>query len=370
MTESVKPGVLHIDTERTWRGGQQQAAWLLEGMLALRWPAALVCPAGSVLEERGRARGWPLHTVAMHGELDIAAGRRIARIARAGDLPILHAHSGHALALGLWARLFDRSLRLVASRRVDFPIRKHFLSRLKYSTGILDRIVCISEAVRAQLLADGVPPEKLVVIPSGVDTRRFAGVRPPPGFRRSLGIPNGHLVIGTIAALADHKDYPNLLQAARLLLEQAPDTTFVAVGDGPLQAQIVALARELGLGRRFLFMGFREDIGSFLKTFDVFVLASKTEGMGTSVLDAQALGLPIAACRAGGIPEIVADRETGLLVPPGDPAALAAALLELAGDPTLRAALGANARRAAAAHDVGRTVEAHLDLYRAVARRG
>jgi glycosyltransferase involved in cell wall biosynthesis len=307
-----------------------------------------------------------VYTTTMHGELDIAAGRRIALLARELGLKIIHAHSGHALALGLWARLFDRRLCLVASRRVDFPIRAHFLSRLKYTAGVLDRIVCVSAAVRAQLVADGVPPGKLVVIPSGVDTRRFAGVRPPPNFRRSLGIPNSHLVIGTVAALADHKDYPTLLRAARLVLDAEPDVTFVAVGDGPLHDELVALARELALGRRFLFQGFREDVGSFLKLFDVFVLASKTEGLGTSVLDAQALGLPVAACRAGGIPEIVADRETGLLVPPGDPPALAAALLELAHDPELRAALGANAKQAAAAHDVSRTIAAHIKLYREI----
>jgi glycosyltransferase involved in cell wall biosynthesis len=364
MSVENNPGVLHIDTERTWRGGQQQAAWLLEGMLARGWPAAVVCPPGSILEDRGRARSWPVHTVPMHGELDVAAGHRIARIARDGGLSILHAHSSHALALGLWARLFDRRLRLVASRRVDFPIRGHFLSRLKYSTGTLDRIICISAAVRAQLLADGVPPGKLVVIPSGVDTRRFAGVRPPPHFRRSLGIPSGHLVIGTVAALADHKDYPTLLRAARIVLDKEPDISFVAVGDGPLHKEIAALARELGLGKRFLFQGFREDVGRYLKVFDVFVLASKTEGLGTSVLDAQALGLPVAACRAGGIPEIVTDRETGLLVPPGEPDALAAALLELAHDPELRAKLGAQAKKAVQEHDVSRTVESHLELYR------
>jgi len=366
MKDDAKPGVLHIDTERTWRGGQQQAAWLLEGMLARGWPAAVVCPPGSLLEDRGRARSWPVHAVAMRGELDVAAGLRIARIAHAGNMAILHAHSSHALALGLWARLFDRRLRLVASRRVDFPIRKHFLSRLKYSNGTLDRIICISAAVRAQLLADRVPPGKLVVIPSGIDTRRFVGVRPPAHFRRSLGIPSGHLVIGTVAALADHKDYPTLLRAARLVLDQEPDISFVAVGDGPLHKEITALASELGLGKRFLFQGFREDIGSFLKIFDIFVLASKTEGMGTSVLDAQALGLPVAACRAGGIPEIVTDRETGLLVPPGDPPALAAALLELAHDSELRAKLGAGARKAVQQHDVSRTIDAHLELYRSL----
>jgi len=371
MDGEKNPGVLHIDTERTWRGGQQQAAWLLDGMLARGWSAAVVCPSGSMLEERGRARSWPVHAVAMRGELDIAAGRRIARIARAGNMAILHAHSSHALALGLWARLFNRGLRLVASRRVDFPIRKHFLSRLKYSIGTLDRVICISEAIRAQLLADGIPRGKLVVIPSGVDSRRFAGVRPPPHFRRSLGIPTGHLVIGTVAALADHKDYPTLLRAARLVLDKEPDISFVAVGDGPLHSEIAALAHKLDLGRRFLFQGFREDVGCFLKIFDIFVLASKSEGLGTSLLDAQALGLPVAACRAGGIPEIVTDRETGLLVAPGDPAALAAALLELAHDPELRAALGARAKKAVLEHDVSRTVEAHLELYRAlVADRG
>lgn len=367
MSEAQKPGVLHVDAERTWRGGQQQAAWLVEGLLSRGWPTALVCPAGSVLEERGLARGWPLQALRLRGELDVPGGRRIARIASARGLRILHAHSSHALALALWARLFDRRLRVVASRRVDFPIRANAFSRLKYRTALLDRIVCISAAVRAQLAADGIPGEKLVVIPSGVDTRRFAGVRPPPGFRRSLGIPAGHLVVGTVAALADHKDYPTLLRAAALFLREHPDATFVAIGDGPLRARLAALAAELDLGRRFLFLGFREDVGAFLRLFDVFVLSSKTEGLGTSVLDAQALGLPLAACRAGGIPEIVADRETGLLVPPQDPPALAAALLELARDPQLRARLGENAKRAASAHDVSRTVEAHLDLYRELA---
>ena len=363
------PGVLHIDSERAWRGGQQQAAWLLEGMLARGWPAALACPPGSMLEERGRARSWPVHAVAMRSGFDFAAGRRIARVARAGNLTVLHAHSGRALALGLWARLFDRRLRLVASRRVDSPIRAHFLNRRMYSNMFLDRIVCVSEAVRAQFIAGGVPAARLAVIPSGVDTRRFAGVRPQPHFRRSLGIPGGHLVIGTVAAHAEHNDYPTLLRAARLVLDKEPDISFVAVGDGPLHQECADLARSLALGKRFLFLGFREDVGCCLKVFDIFALAAGIDGAGSSVLDAQALGLPVAASRSGCTPDIVADRETGLLVPPGDPAALAAALLELARDPELRDTLGARAKKLVQERDVSRTVDAHLELYRTLMDR-
>jgi glycosyltransferase involved in cell wall biosynthesis len=357
------PGVLHVDSERTWRGGQQQVFWLLEGMAARGSRAALACPPGSVLEERAGTAGLPVLPVTMRGEWDLGAARRIAALARAGGFRVLHAHSGHALAICLWAGLAAPGLRVVASRRVDFPLARNPLSRLKYTTRRLERIVCISEAVRAVLVASGVPPRKLAVIRSGVDTRRFEGVRPPPNFRRRLGIPNGHLVVGTVAALADHKDYPSLLRAARLVLAREPDVTFVAVGDGPLRAPLLALARELELGRRFLFTGFREDVGSFLRIFDVFALASKLEGMGTSVLDAQAAGLPIVACRAGGIPEIVTDRESGLLVPPGDPEALALAIVELAHQPELRRALGERARRSVREHDVSRTVEEHIKLY-------
>lgn len=364
----AEPAVLHVDTERAWRGGQQQAAWLLQGMLERGLPAALVCRPGSVLEERARANGWPCHAVAMRSELDLAAGVAIARIARRGGFTILHLHSGHALALGLWAKLFAPRLKLVASRRVDFHLRGHALSRLKHTTGLLDRIICISDAIRRVLIEDGVPPRKITVIHSGVDTHRFDGVRPPPHFRHSLGIPDGHLVVGTIAALADHKDYPALLRAARLVLDQEPGVTFIAVGDGPLRAELQALARALDLGRGFLFAGFREDVGSFLKTFDIFVLASKLEGMGTSILDAQAAGVPVVACRAGGIPEIVRDRGTGLLVPAGDAGAIAGAVLELARHPELRVALSSEARQAVRDFEVSLTVARHLDLYRDLLR--
>lgn len=356
--------VLHIDSEKGWRGGQQQAAYLLERMCSRGLFTAMVSKPGSVMESYCREKRLPFYPVAMHGEMDFTAGFRIAGLCRKHGFNILHLHSAHALATGLWARLFFRDLRLIAVRRVDFPIKKNRFSRFKYTTPLLGRIVCISHGIRDVLLKDGIPDEKLVTIHSGVDIDKFNDVTVPENFRANLGIPEEHRVVGTVAALSGHKDYPNLLHAAKRVVENRPDVTFCAVGDGPDEAAVHALADELGLIDRFVFTGFRKDVGCFLKLFDVFVLASYLEGLGTSILDAQAQGLPVVACRTGGIPEAVSDGENGCLVPPRDSQALAAAITDLLDHPEKRRAMGERARETVKGFSIERTVEKNIQLYR------
>jgi glycosyltransferase involved in cell wall biosynthesis len=357
------PGVLHIDSEKSWRGGQQQAFYLLDGMHARGFRTAMVSKPGSVMESRCLDRGLPFFPVSMHGELDMTAGYRIAALCRKHGFGILHLHSAHALATGLWAKMFHRKLKLVAVRRVDFHIKKNRFSRFKYTTDLLDKIVCISCAIKDVLIQDGIRDDRLVTIHSGVDLGKFDDVLVPGGFRESLDISGGDLVIGTVAALAGHKDYPNLLNAAKTVLENHPNVRFVALGDGPDEEKIHALAKDLGLGDRFLFMGFRNDVGCFLKVFDIFVLASHLEGLGTSILDAQALGLPVVACRTGGIPEAVFDGVNGLLVPPRDSGALAQALSYLSEHPEKRREFGENARETVREFSIGRTIEKNIELY-------
>jgi glycosyltransferase involved in cell wall biosynthesis len=299
----------------------------------------------------------------MRGEIDFVAGWRVARCCKKNEFNILHLHSAHALAIGLWAKLFHRELTLVAVRRVDFHINRRLFGRLKYRSTYVSRVVCISEAIRHVLLEDGLPPDKLVTIHSGIDLRSYAEVMPRDGFRVELGIPDNDLVIGTVAAMARHKDYPNLLRAAKLVLRTKEGVTFCAVGDGPERARILRLAKELGLHERFVFVGFQADPRSYLANFDVFVLASKKEGLGTALLEAQAVGLPVVACRTGGIPEIVQNGHNGLLVPPRNPTQLAAALLRLAHDSTLRDTLGRNALRTVGRFSIDTTVEGNTQLY-------
>lgn len=256
------------------------------------------------------------------------------------------------------------SLSLVVTRRVDFPVGRSLLSRMKYSPRRLDRIVCISEAIREVLVAGGISPGNLAVIHSGVDLDRFASVPRSPKLREDLGIPPDHTVVGTVAAMAAHKDYPTLVDAAAEVACAEESVTFCAVGDGPLRERIESLARQRALGRRFLFCGFQENVGPYLRLFDIFVVASRTEGLGTSLIDALAAGLPVVATRAGGIGEIVADGTNGLLVPSQDAGALAQAILALVRDQSLRARLASHARASVERFDIARTVKSYVALYR------
>ncbi len=366
MTEKKEISVLHIDSEKSWRGGQQQAAYLLERMHQSGHRTALVCPPGAAFESYCRKNALPCIPMTTYGELDFWAGYRIAALCKKNGYTIAHLHSAHAMATGLWAKLFHPGLRLVAVRRVDFHFKKNLLSRFKYNTRRLDKIVCISRGIRKVLLMDGIPESRLVTIHSGVDLKKFDPVVPPHDFKTRLGIPQDHILVGTVAAIAGHKDYPNLLYAAKSILQQTDNVSFCAVGDGPDEKEVHALAHHLDLGGRFVFAGFRNDVGNFMKSFDIFVLSSYLEGLGTSILDAQGVGLPVVACDTGGIPEAVHDRGNGLLVPPRNPAALSEAILKLVKSKEMRRNFGKQAKKSVAAFSIDITVQKNIELYRKV----
>ena len=358
--------VLHIDTEKSWRGGQQQAAYLLEAMSQQGYDTSLVCQPKSAIERYCQDKALPYVPITMYGEIDFVAGFRISRICRENNFNILHLHSSHALSNGLWAKLFYSKLKLIAVRRVDFHIKNNWFSQFKYKNRWLNKIVCISHGIEKILLEDGVPAPKLVTIHSGIDIYRFKKVVPPADFRQKLGVPQNNILVGTIAAMAKHKDYPNLLKAAKIVMEQNDEISFCAIGDGPEKVRVIKLADELGLGNRFIFTDFREDIGNFLKSFDIFVLASKKEGMGTSILDAQSVGLPVIACETGGIPEIISHGENGMLVPPKNEVRLAEAIQLLVQDRQLSKTLGQNALKSVKKFDVRLSVEKNIRLYKQI----
>lgn len=322
----------------------------------------LAAPGESALAARARAEGLAVDAVPMRGAWDLASVLRLAAATRAARPHVVHWHAARAHALGAMAARIAPGPVRVLSRRVDFRVRGSLGSRLLYGIPP-DAIAAISEGVRRALLESGVPDRLIRVIPSGIDLAPFAAPFDRAAARASLGLAPDDVLAIQVAALAPHKSQTTLLQAMAALGGPAPRLCVWIAGEGALRESLLAEHRTLGLGDRVRFLGFRDDVVPLLRSADLFVLSSYLEGLGTSVLDAMAAGLPVVATEVGGVPEIVRHETTGLLVPPRDPDALARAMALLAADPELRARMGARGREFAREFGADRTAAATRRLY-------
>lgn len=355
--------IFHCDLRLSWAGGQNQLWLLAHGLRERGYRQWLVTRPGSALGERARAAGFDVLDNPWRGEVDPRgyAGLR-RRIARHRP-DVVHAHDAHSLMpAAVAARLIRPRPAVVGHRRVDFPIRGHALSRWKYARGP-DRLIAISETVRRVLLEGGVPADRIALIPSGIELETPSAPE-GPSLRDRLSAPAGAPVVLTIASLADYKDHPTLVEAAARLAPREPMTRWGVCGGGGLLEPVRAEVERRGLAERLRYLGFVPGARGWLPEADVFCLSSKTEGLGTSVLDAMAAGVPVAASAGGGIPEMIEHEVTGLLAPVGDGAALAAAVDRLLDEPGLARQLAAAARERVRAFDIRRTVERTEALYR------
>jgi glycosyltransferase involved in cell wall biosynthesis len=251
---------------------------------------------------------------------------------------------------------------------VDFLVRRSLGSRILYAQPI-DAIAAISGGVRDALIRSGVDPARIRVIPSGIDLAPFDEPFDRAAVRKKLGIAETDVLALQVAALAPHKSQKTLLQAMAVMRPRHPNLRVWIAGEGPLRDALLREHASLGLGESVRFLGFREDVTDLLRAADLFVISSHLEGLGTSILDAMAAGLPVVATRVGGIPEAVTDGETGILVPPFVPPTLAQALSELAGDPERRARLGEAGRQRARLFSADRTEALTRELYEEVLAR-
>lgn len=235
----------------------------------------------------------------------------------------------------------------------------------------VDRYLCISEGVRAAMLASGVPAARLALVPSGVDLAevRAAAARPAPSLRELASLPRDAEIIGTVASLAPHKNHALLLDAAREVVTARPRAHFVWLGEGECRAALERQRHALGLEARVHLLGFRDDALALMTQFDVFALSSYLEGLCTSLLDAQVLGVPIVATAVGGVPEVVSDERTGRLVHALEPSAMARALIGALADPAQRAGWALAARTSVEAFGIAHTAERTLAVYREVLER-
>lgn len=366
MSATVDVHVLQLSTASDWRGGEQQVAYLTNELKSLGIAQTVLCPATAPLHKHMVQHDIPVVGFKPGMALDLMLARRVARVARECGATLVHVHDSHGHTAAVLANsFFGMDLPLVVSRRVDFAIHSGFSARFKYGHRSVRRILCVSDAIREITKAGLRDPSMLRTVRSGVDPVRFREAA-DGSLHRLLGLSAEVPLVGCVAALAPHKDLGTFLRTMAALCDAGSAANGVVIGEGALRSELETLRTELGLKDRVHFTGFRTDVPKLLPEFDVFLMSSRTEGLGTSILDAFACKVPVVATKAGGIPEIVHNEESGLLCPVGDVVCLTAAVLRVLADPELRARLLAGSAKVLEAHHPRAVAEATLKEYRAV----
>ncbi len=354
---------IHVDSNRTWGGGQEQSLGLARELAARGQRTYFIAQPGSALAARLAAGELEWEPVSMRGLRGLAASRRLRGIFRRTKPDLIHVHDSAAQLPTAWAagmfgggRRIRRRPRLVITRRTLLPLRRPWRA-LTYQSPC-DRVICVSEAVRRRLLEARVPQELLVVIPDFVDCRRFdpAAVHgEDPGDRP---------VIAAVGRLTKEKGHSVLLAAMALVARAVPDARLVICGQGSEEETLRRQAETEGVAGVVEFAGFAADVRPHLASAAVIAMPSLSEGLGVAALEAMAMAKPVVASDVGGLPESVAHGETGVVVPAGDARALAEALIALLQDPERARRMGEAGRaRALAVYDKPRVVDRILALY-------
>ncbi|MFQ5540472.1 MAG: glycosyltransferase family 4 protein [Candidatus Binatia bacterium] len=328
--------ILHIDPERAWGGGESQVIGLLSYLSLRGHQNHLLCRPDGLLFGEAQKRGIAIFPVSIRNDLDLRPIFSLRRLIREERYDIVHFHTKRAHALSLWLGRVHPEVKWVVTRRMDYPVRKNWYSHYLYNRRV-DGVIAISQKIAALLVEGGVRREKIRVIHSGIDPAPFQKVG---GAGRNSSMP----VIGTVAVLEERKGYRFLLEAAAILKQQGHRLTYRFAGDGSQREDLQKIAMGLGLHEEVDFVGFVPDTPSFLSMIDIFVLPSLFEGLGVAVLEAMAAGKPVVATRVGGLPELVDDPVTGLLVPPRDSWALARSISQLLSQKGLAQGMGGRAR--------------------------
>jgi len=358
---------LHIDTARTWRGGQNQVLLTVNGLAEAGHDAVLLAHENGELRRRA-GEGLRFMSFSPRSEFDVQAAWQLAAVLRERAPDVVHAHdpmgvSLVAMALQMSAGKPGRRPLIVAARRVDFHLKRHAFSKWKYRH--VDVFIAASKTIASILEHDGIARDRIEVVHDGVNVG-YIDKQPVVDAHGAFWLPHGAPLVGNVAALATHKGQRHLVAAAALVAREVPDARLLIVGDGDLRDTLQHQIKALGLERHVLLAGFRDDALGLIKSLDVFVMSSLTEGLGSSILEAMACERPVVGTRTGGIPEVVGDGETGLLVPPGDERALADAIVSLLRDPERGRRMGVAGRaRVVSQFSVDALVESTAQVYAA-----
>lgn len=312
--------IVHINLERGWRGGERQTLYLMEGLRALGHECHLIARRNEAFVAHVTNRGFPIYLIRkpflLHGGI-------------ISSFDIVHVHETRGLQVAaMWK--YIHGIPIVATRRVDNTPSDNILTRQLYRQ--VDRLVVISERIRFVMNSWGIEDEKITLIPDSIDSERKLSEDTVAKLKKRF---QSKKVVGCVASLEKRKDHHTLLRAASMVQALRDDVVFVLVGDGELRPELEREASRLGLVN-VAFEGYQDDPYPYYQVFDIFVLTSRQEGLGSSILDAFVYRVPVVVTAAGGMPEIVKDGQTGLLAEVGNPYKVSQAIIRMLDDEALR----------------------------------
>lgn len=336
--------ILHVTESFGWSGGAAQALYLARGLRALGHENVFACPADGDLGRLAAAEGFRVFNFRPRRDYDLRTALALARFLDELKPDVMQAHHPKAHAMGLLAKFLARHKPVfIFTRRVSHPIVKGFFAKLKYTSRLIDGVIAVADSVRKILIDYGVEPERVRTVYSGTDPARFSPRPPDPAVTAELALPPGLPVVMLVGNFSEHKGQRVLVKAAASLYAKGLDFVLVFAGRGTDSGELKALFREAGVPEaKGRFLGMRTDVEKLLAAASVSVNAAvKGEALSGSIRESLAMGVPAVASDISGNSEIVRDGVTGLLFPPGDSAALAAALERVLTDPGLRAGFSA-----------------------------
>lgn len=346
--------VLHVSTAKTWRGGEQQLANLL-ACADEKIQHIVLCQAGSAMDTY--CRKYDVQVINYNSK-GLLAWRVVMAIHHAANsFDIIHTHDGHAhTSAVMHATIFHCRKPIVIHRKVAFAVKGWF-SRWKYNHKAVAHIVCVSRYVAEVMRECMRDADKCMVIYDGIDTTKFTNntVKPP-----------SRLTVGYVAALSKDKDQETFIRVANNILQAGMDVDFVLVGEGPERHVYEALIKEYGISNHITLLGFSHKVPDLLPQLTLQLFTSKIEGLGTSILESFAAGVPVVATNAGGIVDVVVHEETGLLADVGDVTTLTAYTRHLLEDDAERDRLRNNALEMVKGFDMQVNADKLTQLYQSV----
>jgi len=337
--------ILQVETSRGFGGQEEWVLRLSAALMRRGHEVQIACRPGTTVAHKADALSIPRQDLEIRNSLVPAAVLGLLRIVRQEKVEVIHTHD----AKTTWAAYFASHLSSLYFNRPVLIRTHHPAYNNRYALSyryLSDRVVLLSQHLRDYLVAEkGIASSKVHIIPPGVDTDLFSTGSVKSNARQELGISQKAPVIGMVACLRGEKGHRILIEAARVVLCFYPEARFLLVGSGQTEEALHKLVSRWTMKGHFIFTGYRPDVPPLLAAMDIFVLPSLRETMPISLMEAMAMEKPVIASRVGGIPEVLTNKETGLLVPPGDSAALADGILYLLSHPSLAQEWGKNGRR-------------------------